>query len=409
MSIRSIILAASTPLLILLAAVNGALLYHQSEAEMRRGLDERALAAAIVAAEFLSSADDPAALTRNPTRRAALASAAGHVEGLEGFYLVQGDGVILTLAPSKMGWKPAVAESPKAAEVGPLASADGHRYVVARAPVTGGGHVVARVDADPLYEQLGDLLRWIVAGVIAAGVVGVAAGWHVAHRIRRELAASRGVIAALDADVPLPDTSALTIAEAADLAAALRLLDVNRRTELTALHRRLAQEDGARTEGAALATWRATLFAPVDEVVAGRRVAARMLGDARPGCFFALCRGDGRATLVVGECGGADAREALALAVSARRFLEGHWHELGDAGALDTLHEAFGAECVRHVTWAEVDLAAGMHLLAVSDPDNMAAAETYVRADAEGAPAKCLDAIAALLEPDGVFAIVGPA
>ena len=61
MRIRSIILAAAIPLLLLLAAVNGALLYFQTKAEMRRGLDARALAVAITTAEFLSAMDDPAA------------------------------------------------------------------------------------------------------------------------------------------------------------------------------------------------------------------------------------------------------------------------------------------------------------------------------------------------------------
>lgn len=409
MNIRSIILAAATPLLILLAAINGALLYHQSEAEMQRGLGERALAASIVAAEFLSSVDDPASIVHNAPRRAALASAAGHVEGLEGFYLVKSDGAVVALAPPKRDWNPVAGPPPKRAEVSPIASAGGRRYVVAQAPVAGGGFVAVRVNADPLFAELRDLLRWIIAGVITAGGVGAAAGWHVARRIERELAASRGVIAALDADGPLPDTSALAIAEAADLAAALRLLDVNRKTELAALDRRLAGEDEQRNEDTALATCRAGLFAPVDAEVAGGRVAARMLGEAPPGCFFALCRAGEGAALVVGECDGTDARDALSLAVSARRFLERQWAELGEREALRIVREAFGAARVAHLVWTETDRVAGLRLLSVGDPATVSAAEKYLRADAGVCPATRLDGIAALFEPDGVFAIVGPA
>lgn len=409
MRIRTIILAVSTPLLMLLAAINGGLLYYQSEAEMRRGIDERALASAIVAAEFLSSMEDPSAIIDSPPRRAALASAVQHVDGLDGLYLVKGDGGIIALAPSKLGWKPEDVLSLKGAEVSPLARVDGRSYVVARAPVTGGGFVAARVDVEQFFAELRDLLRWIVVGVVLAGVVGVVAGWHVARRIRRELRASRDVILALDAGAPLPDTSALTIAEAADLATALRLLDVNRRTELAALDRRLGQEDGARTEDGALAVWHAKLFAPIDRAVAGRQVAVRMLGDAAPGCFFALWEGDGAAALVVGECEGADAREALSLSVSARRFLEQHWAELGESEALHLVREAFGASRIRYLAWAESDPVAGHHLLAVTDDETATGAETYIRAGSRAAPAVRLDGISALLGPAGVFAIVAPA
>src|SRR5690606_28959775 len=68
MSIRSIILAAAIPLFILLAAVNGALLYYQSRAEMLHGLDQRALAAAVTTAEFLSEPAQPQAIVDDPQR-----------------------------------------------------------------------------------------------------------------------------------------------------------------------------------------------------------------------------------------------------------------------------------------------------------------------------------------------------
>jgi len=406
MRIRSIILAAAIPLLLLLAAVNGALLYFQTKAEMRRGLDARALAVAITTAEFLSTMDDPAARLANPVRRTALISATRQVEGLDGLYLINATGRTIALVPPDRRWTPDRTVPRSAAEVGPLTNSGGNRHIVARARVAGGGFVVARIDAEPLFARLDDLLRWIAAGVAAAGIIGLAAGWHVARRIRHELDASRHLMAALDTGAPLPDTGALTIAEASDLAAALRLLDANRRAALSGLDKRLAQEDRDRTDAAALATWRSAAFPAIDATTAGARVAARLCGDAAPGSFFALCETQGQAALVAGECDGAP-REALVQAIAARDFLERHWHERTPDDALRTLRESFAATQLRHLAWSESEPPAAPRLLAIIDAAT--AAESYVRTAPDAPPATTVDRIDALLEPDGILAVVGPA
>jgi hypothetical protein len=408
MRIRSIILAAAIPLLLLLAAVNGALLYFQTEAEMRRGLDARALAVAITTAEFLSAMDDPAEQIGSAPRRAALVSAAQHVEGLEGLYLVSSGGRITALVPPDRPWTPGGTAPRAAAEVGAMTNAGGNRHVVARARVAGGGFVAARIDAEPLFARLDGLLRWIVAGVAAAGVVGLAAGWHVARRIQRELAVSRHLMAALDTGSPVPDTTALTITEASDLAAALRLLDANRRAALSGIDARQVREDRDRTDAAAFATWRAAAFPPIDTMVAGGRVAARLCGNAAPGCFFALCKREDRAALVVGECDG-DTREALARAIAAGDFLERHWHDRTPDEALTAAREAFAATRLHHLAWSESDPPVGSGLLAITDAETAAAAELYVRTAPDAPPAATVDRIDALLEPDGILAVVGPA
>lgn len=409
MRIRSIILAAAIPLLLLLAAVNGALLYFQSEAEMRRGLDARALAVVVTTAEFLSAMDDPAAQLSSAPRRAALASAARQVEGLEGLVLVDAAGRATALVPPARSWSPGRAAPRAAAEVGALTNAGGNRHVVARARVAGGGFVAARVDAEPLFARLDALLRWIAAGVAAAGVIGLAAGWHVARRIQRELAVSRRLMAALDTQAPAPETAVLTITEAADLAAALRLLDANRRAALAAIDARRAQEDRDRTDADAFATWRAAAFPSIDTAAVGARVAARLCGDAAAGCFFALCESEGRAALVVGLCAHDDAREALALAVAARSFLERHWHERTTEDALAAVRDRFAATQLCHLAWSEGHPPAAPGLLAVTDAGTAAAAESYVRATGDAPPATTIDRIEALLEPNGVLAVVGPA
>ncbi|HEX2813379.1 MAG TPA: hypothetical protein VHO04_11910 [Sphingopyxis sp.] len=406
MRIRSIILAAAIPLLLLLAAVNGALLYFQTEAEMRRGLDARALAAAITTAEFLSAMDDPAARLANPVRRTALISATRQVEGLEGLYLVNAAGRAMALVPPDRPWTPDHTVPRAAAEVSPLTNIGGNRHIVARARLAGGGFVAARIDAEPLFARLADLLRWIVAGVAAAGGVGLAAGWHVARRIQRELAVSRRLMTALDTGAPAPETTALTITEASDLAAALRLLDANRRAALSGLDKRLAQEDRDRTDAAALATWRSAAFPAIDATTAGARVAARLCGNAAPGSFFALCETQGQAALVTGECDG-DPREALVHAIAARDFLERHWHERTPDDALKALRESFAATQLRHLAWSESEPPAAPRLLAIIDAAT--AAESYVRTAPDAPPATTVDRIDALLEPDGILAVVGPA
>ncbi|MDZ3832706.1 MAG: hypothetical protein U0S50_12965 [Sphingopyxis sp.] len=410
MRLRNIILAASVPLLMLLAAINGALLYFQSKAEMLRGIDNRALAAAVTAAEFLSSIDHASPVDVASERRDALAAAARHVDGLDGYYLVDGAGNIVALAPATRRWVPGRDQPPSGRRVTPLMrDPDGRRYVAAQARLASGGFVAARIDAEPMFQQLDALLRRILVGVAFAAMIGIVAGWYVAGRIRKELAASRAIIDAIDGGLPLPDTDALRIAEAADLAAALRLLDAGRNAAISALDQSLAREDEGRDEASAFASLRRAHVPPIDTALAGAAIAVRFCGNVTPGSFAALCHSGDKAALVIGECSATTPIDALAMALSARRFLENGWWDMPERPICDIVRSAFNVTRMAHMTWSAETRPGKLVLTCLADDATASAAETYIAATPDGSPRAALDRIAALLKPDGVFALIGPA
>ena len=405
MSIRSIIFAASIPLFILLAAVNGALLYFQSRAEMIRGLDQRALAAAVTGAEFLSQMERPQSIFEDPVRARSIAKSVRRLPALDGYYLVDRDGKMIALAAPVQPWDPGIVAAPTAPIVSASAQEpDGQRYVVALAPVASDGFVAARFDAGSLFARIDDLRRWILLGVGLAALIGLAAGWYVARRIVRELAVSRATMVALDAGETLPDTDKLSISEASDLAAALRLVDANRRASQEQSHRQLTQEDRDRTDTAAFGTWRQSIFAPVSAILAGANISVRIMGDASPGCFYAICKGGEDAALVVGECEDSGAVDALASAIAARRFLERQWRILGGEQALELARLAFTITRLDYLCWTDAaTLDAASPLLSITDAETTHRARIYAEIDPDIAPDKLLDDIAALLQPAGIF------
>jgi hypothetical protein len=405
MSIRSIILAAAIPLFILLAAVNGALLYYQSRAEMLHGLDQRALAAAVTTAEFLSEPAQPQAIVDDPQRHRALAAAVGHLPGLDGLYLVGRDGKSTALATPVRPWASMMKGAPSAPVVLPLAQgAEGNRYVAALAPVVDGVFVAARFDAEPLFARMEALQWWIVWGVGLAVLVGLATGLHVARRIQRELAVSQATIGALEAGEAPPQADGLAIAEAAELAGALRLVDANRRSARIRMHEQVAQADRDRSDAAAFEIYRQSAFAPLSTTRAGTAIVAHIYGAAPPGCFYAVCQGHGGGALVIGECQGVDALDALAAAVAARRFLERQWRILGPDHALELARQAFAISRLDYRTWEEAAPPEITMLLAIADPETARRAAIYAQADPDMPPDMLVGGIAALLEPVGLFA-----
>jgi len=407
MSIRSIILFVSIPLLILLAAVNGALLYFQGKAEMLSGLNDRALAAAITGAEFLSAGEQPDAIARDPLRQRAIAAAARHIDGLDGYYLIGGDAKPIALVPSVTPWTiPAPTAATEPAILPITRAADGRHHVVALAPVSPGRFVAARVDAEPVFARIDRLLHWIELGIALAAVVGLAAGWYVARRITRELDASARVIRALETGEVPGNGEALSIAEAEDLSAALRLIDANRHAARDRLERQLRYEDAARTPSNARAAWQQSHFAPIAATVAGCDIAVRLLGDAPPGCFFALCLSEGKAALVIGECEAATASDALAQAVAARGFFERQLFAEGADAALTLARAAYAITRIEHLSWDEDGPPPDLRLLAFAGPEMALRAQAYAAIDPAAEPSAILDAIAVLLEPDGLFAVL---
>lgn len=407
MSIRSIILFVSIPLLILLAAVNGALLYFQGKAEMLHGLNDRALAAAITGAEFLAAGERPETIASDPLRRRAMTAAARHIDGLDGYYLIGGDAKPVALVPSATPWAIPAWSAPAEPVVLPVArAANGRRHVVALAPVSPGRFVAARVDAEPVFARIDGLLHWIELGIALAALIGLAAGWYVARRITRELDASARTMRALETGASPGNDEALSIAEARDLSAALRLIDANRTAARDRLERQLRHEDAARTPSEAWRAWRQSRFAPIATTVAGSDVAVRLLGDAPPGCFFALCQGQGEAALVMGECEASTATDALALAIAARGFFERQLLVLGADAALELACPAYTIARVEHLVWGEASPPSAVRLLALADPEVAQRAQDYAAIDPAAAPSAVLDAMDGLLKPDGLFAAV---
>ena len=199
---------------------------------------------------------------------------------------------------------------------------------------------------------------------------------------------------------------ALSIAEARDLSAALRLIDANRTAARDRLERQLRHEDRARTPSEAWRAYRQSRFTPITTTVAGSDVAVRLLGDAPPGCFFALCQGQGEAALVIGECKAATAPDALALAIAARGFFERQLFVQGADAALELGRTAYAIARIEHLVWSETAPPTDAKLIALAEPELTQRAQDYAAIDPAAEPSAILDAIAVLLEPDGLFAVI---
>lgn len=302
MSIRRTFLLLIAPLFLLLAGVNGALLYVWERAEAERGLAGQALAAAVTTAAFADASDDLARALSDPVRAEALRDAARRVTGLRGLYIVRPDGRAVQIAGRPSRFWPGRFEAPRAPLAAPIRSGpSGERMATGLAPVAGGGYVIAQIDAEPLFAQVAGLQRLIVGVVLAAGLVGLALALAIARLIVRELARNSATIEAIRADRAAEDGDRFAIRETRDLALAVRLMRASVSGRLARSRHELARRDRERDEAGAVAAYRETAFAPLSLTAAGAAVAVRMLGAAPAGSFHALC-GDGRqATLVLGS------------------------------------------------------------------------------------------------------------
>src|SRR5436190_7196355 len=162
-SIRQTFLILIGPLFLLLAGINGALLYAWERSEAAKGLDNQALAAAVTTAAFAAGSDDLAHTLADPRRDAALRAAARNIPGLVGLYVAtpgappvriagRGDGTALG------GLTPPI--RPVALPI--AADASGRRRATALAPASGGRFVIAQIDAEPLFAEVTEL-RTLIA------------------------------------------------------------------------------------------------------------------------------------------------------------------------------------------------------------------------------------------------------
>lgn len=405
MSIRRTFLLLIAPLFLLLAGVNGALLYVWERAEAERGLAGQAIAAAVTTAAFADASDDLARALADPVRAAALRDAAARVEGLRGLYIVAPGGAIAQIAGRPSTFWPGRFDPPSAPLAAPIRSDPaGQHMATGLAPVRGGGYVIAQIDANPLFAQVAGLQRLVAGLVIAAGLVGLVLALLIARVIVRELARNSAAIAAIRADAPLLDIDRFAIRETRDLALAVRLMRASVQGRLARGRHELARRDRGRDEAASVAAYRETAFPPRAATASGAAVAMRVLGEAPAGGFYALHDGPDGAALVLGECAGETPSAALAQAMAARRFFEG--------GASEArVVQGKAAFEITRVAWLAWSAAAPpcAQALALLDGDNAERAQAYV-ARAQGLePDAILDDLATLLAANGVAAMVRPA
>ena len=146
MTVRRAFLLLVAPLFLLLAGVNGALLFLWERAEAARELDNQALAAAVTVAAFASGADDLAATLRDPRRSAAFREAAARVEGLDGIYIADAEDAALLRIDRKTAAVAHLAGTPVTLRIG--GAKVSLRAGEQRALTRGESLVVARPDGD---------------------------------------------------------------------------------------------------------------------------------------------------------------------------------------------------------------------------------------------------------------------
>lgn len=405
MTVRRVFLALVVPLFLLLAGVNGALLYVWEQAEARRGLQNQAIAAAVTVAAFVDSGQGAA----DSVVAARLSRAAPHVTGLVDLHLIDAEGRAVRV----VGAGPETALGRLARPDAPLAlpiAADppGGRVAIGLAPAAGGRFVVARIDAEPLFARAAALRGVLVVLVFGAGALGFILAWLVARRIARELAGAHALVAAAGQGADDGEASAFRIRETRDLAAAVRLMRASVAGRLARGRHELARRERVRTETSAAAAWRETALPPLSATAVGVEVCVRRLGATPAGSFHALCVRDGRAALVLGECEAARPSDALARALAARRFCE---RRLLEGPPEDRLAEAARAFAIRRLAWTDWSDGAqpDIGVLALLDGEAGERAAAY-RRRAEGlAPDAVIDDLETLLDTNGVVAVLRPA
>lgn len=405
MSIRRTFLLLVAPLFLLLAGVNGALLYLWERAEAERGLANQAIAAAVTTAAFADASDDLAQALSEPVRAAGFREAAHRVQGLQGLYIVTPDGRTVQIAGRPSPYWPGRFDPPRAPLAAPIrADPSGFHVATGLAPIAGGGFVIAQIDAEPLFAQVRGLQRLVAGVVAAAGLVGLVLALLIARVIVRELARNSATIAAIRADAPADDTQGFAIRETRDLALAVRLMRTSVAGRLARARHELARRDRERDEARAAAAHRDAAFPPLATDAAGAAVAVRILGQAPAGAFYALSVDGDRAALAVGECDGESPSEALAAALAAARFLEARLAAQGAAAIQQAA--AFGLARVAWRAWTRAQPAEGA--LALLDGDKAQRAEAYAARSSSLTPSAVIDDLATLLRPDGVAAVIQP-
>lgn len=409
MKTRLIILVFSMPLFMALAGLNGALLYFQERSESASAMNEQALSAAIAAAEFASSLDNPESVFSDPSRSKAIAAAARHIKDLDGFYLIDRDNGVSALSPASTPWplddlsRPS---NPTVMAITPDTST--HPYVVALAPAGVTSFIAVRLDASPMVARLATLRSHILLIVCISGIIGAILAWQVSRRITRDLAQNREAIDALEAgEASGSAENVFAIREARELADAVQLMYASQRAAAKRLDLEATRQDRERTHDSSVLKYRKSVFGPFSQRIVGADVAVRLFGDAPAGCFFVVCSTENRAIVVAGRCVAKVSVDAFALALAARRYLEDNLLTGNLNECLELAKTAFNVEELEYAEWrTDEPLTPGVRFLAIADAEIRQKTERFSLTDPNAAPTDMLDSIETLLMPAGVFAAV---
>lgn len=408
MTIRGAFLLLVVPLFLLLAGVNGALLFVWERGEAAKGLESQALAAAVTTAAFAASVDDLGLALSQPHRTKAMHAAAASVSGLDGLYLVTPGQAPRRLAGSGKNASLGGLSPPRSPVALPIrANAAGRRVATALAPAADGEYVIAQIDAEPMFAQVDGLIRLVAVLVAAAGLVGLLLAWMIASRIRRELARNAAMIAAITENGAAVSSDGLAIRETRDLGDAVRLMQTSVAGRVARNERELATRDRHRDEASATADFRETAFPSVSTTAVGLAVSVKMLGEPPAGAFYALCVQSGRAGLVLGECQGDTPAEALAQALAARRYFEHRMLEGAVEDNVELGRRAFALSRLAWRAWSASDVPeADAQVLSLLDgAEGRRAAAYATRASGLSADAIVAD-LAVLLSADGALAVL---
>jgi hypothetical protein len=171
-----------------------------------------------------------------------------------------------------------------------------------------------------------------------------------------------------------------------------------------------ARQDKERTPAISLTRFRRSVFSPATQQLAGADIAIRICGDAPPGCFFAICSTDEKATILIGRCEADAPEDALASAIAARHFFEDHFPSNADDDHMKLAAEAFSITALEWFAWRRQDLpSSGVRLLTVTEPETRRKAERFAAFDPAASASETLNDIEALLNPVGVFAAIAQA
>lgn len=313
MSVRIILILLALPLFLLLATVNGMLLYREESRDMEEGLRGGAIAAAVTVAEFARETPDPFTSLVQPHRLAALRASTGNIPGLKALYLIEAGRPPLSLLDRPIESPRIVAPPDRPRIVGAWHDKAGRPLISAIAPAGRGAMVVADIDAEPLARMTFHLKRLSIALVAGSATLAILLGLVIGRRVSREFQRTRAIIAARDGGSSHRD--ALSIREVRDLADAIELIDTSVTDELARLvgKKLIAPDSG-------IAALRARLFPDIAERHAGVTLSVRTLPGAAPGSFHVHQRCEAGFRVALGEVGG-DPAQALASAVALRDFV----------------------------------------------------------------------------------------